>query len=53
VALFAGEEGPSVAEEQEVLGAEVVANFAIVVVSACPACPEKVVSAGMGLEVEI
>lgn len=36
----------------EVVGAGVVANFATVVVYACPACPGKVVSAGIGTEVE-
>jgi len=53
VALFAVEDVVSVAEECDVLGAGVVANFATVVVNACPTCPEKVVSAGMGLEVAI
>jgi hypothetical protein len=40
-------------EGREVLGAGVVANFATVVVSACPACPGKAVWAGRGSEVEI
>jgi hypothetical protein len=42
------EEDLAEAEEREVLGPGVVANFATLVVKLCPICPAKVVSAGRG-----
>jgi hypothetical protein len=42
------EEDLAEAEESDVVGPRVVANFAMVVVKLCPICPAKVVSAGRG-----
>lgn len=42
------EEDLAEAEDREVVGPGVVANFATVVVKLCPICPAKVVSAGRG-----